>query len=191
MKLNFDKDVFSNGQVDSKLWLCRELENLNLTTNQTVYIYGGWHGLLGFLLLSRERMPINHIRSIDIDSNACEMADLINENYVFKGWKFKSIHANANSVEPLDASIVINTSCEHFDKMDWFNKIPNGTLVALQSNNLKHDHEITAGVNSIEEMLYKYPLDTLLYSGSLDFKYPDKSFTRFMLIGIKNEFNRF
>ena len=35
----FNKDSFSNGQIDSKLWLCRELENLGWVSNLT-HIYG-------------------------------------------------------------------------------------------------------------------------------------------------------
>ena len=55
-----NKDAFSNGQVDSKLWLCRELENLQWTSKLT-HIYGGWYGITAFLLLSREKFKVDRI----------------------------------------------------------------------------------------------------------------------------------
>ena len=39
-----NKDAFSNGQMDSKLWLCRELENLGWDSKLT-RIYAGWYGI--------------------------------------------------------------------------------------------------------------------------------------------------
>lgn len=186
-----NKDIFSNGQMDSKIWLCRELESLGLTTKQKIWILGGWCGIAAFLLLSRERLPIDHIRSFDLDPGCEPIADMINANWVVKNWMFKAFTADANLLEYLyradydKPSLVINTSCEHFDSMDWFNKIPQGTIVALQSNNLKHDDEDTNIINSIDEMVSKYQLVELLYQGQLKFDYIDKTFTRFMVIGIK------
>ena len=179
------RDVFSNGQMDSKLWLCRELEKLGLIDPQRICILGGWCGIAALLLLSREKLPIDHIRSYDIDPGCEPLADMINENWVFKEWKFKAFTQDANLINYNDnPNIVINTSCEHFDSMDWFDQIPSGTLVALQSNNLKHDED-TNSINNIDEMITKYPLSELLYQGKLNFTYSDKSFSRFMIIGIK------
>ena len=77
----FNKDSFSNGQIDSKLWMCREFENLDWVSNLT-HIYGGWYGLNAFLLLSREKFKTNRIESFDIDPNCEPIADMINENWV-------------------------------------------------------------------------------------------------------------
>jgi hypothetical protein len=184
------RDVFSNGQIDSKLWLCRELEKLRLIEPQRIWILGGWCGIAALLLLSREKLPIDHIRSYDIDPGCEPLADMINENWVFKEWKFKAFTADANNLEYIyradydKPSLVINTSCEHFDSMDWFNRIPSGTLVALQSNNLKHDEDTNA-INNINQIIQNYPLSDIQYSGSLNFSYVDKSFSRFMIIGNK------
>lgn len=182
-----NKDAFSNGQIDSKLWLCRELEALNLPSKQKIWILGGWQGLAAFLLLSRDQFPVKHIRSFDVDPGCEAIADLINENWVYKEWTFKAFTKDANLLDYNTnerPDIVINTSCEHFDSMDWFHKIPKGTLVALQSNNLQHDED-TNSVNNIAEMILKYQLTDLIYDGILEFKYPNMQFTRFMIIGIK------
>ena len=179
----FNKDSFSNGQVDSKLWLCRELEKLNWTS-QLTHILGGWYGVLGFLLLSREQFQVKRVESFDMDPTCQPIADMINENWVIKDWQFKAHTADCNYTLPGHPDLVINTSTEHFDSTDWFNNIPSGTRVILQGNNMPHDdHHVYSG--SLEDFENYYKLSSVVYRGSLDFNYPEWSFTRFMIIGIK------
>ena len=84
-----NKDAFSNGQIDSKLWLCEEIEKLNWKSDLT-RIFGGWHGLTAFLLLSRGKFQVRKIYSYDIDPSCEAIADIINENWVIKEWQFKA-----------------------------------------------------------------------------------------------------
>jgi len=178
-----DKDAFSNGQVDSKLWLCRELESLGWTSALT-HIYAGWYGVLAFLLLSREKFEVNKIRSFDIDPRCEIVADMINENWVIKDWQFKAMTIDCNSDVPGKPDLIINTSTEHFESMDWFNNIPLGTRVILQGNNMPHDDHFVYS-NSLEDFENHYKLSNIVYRGSLDFNYPEWSFSRFMIIGVK------
>ncbi|NBO99863.1 MAG: hypothetical protein EBU90_07010 [Proteobacteria bacterium] len=183
MGITLDKDAFSNGQIDSKLWLCRELENLYESID-SVYIYGGWYAMTAFLLKSRERIDIKAIRSFDIDP-ACEsIADMLNENWVYKDWQFKAITKDCNEIKPRDVDLIINTSTEHFESMQWWTNIAKGRHVALQGNNMLHDDHVVH-TDSLDKFLSKYPLREILFQGTLDFNYPDKKFTRFMTIGIK------
>ena len=179
----FNKDAFSNGQIDSKLWLCRELEALDWSSELT-HIYGGWYGMLGFLLLSREKFQVKRIASFDVDP-ACEaIADMINENWVIKNWQFKAHTEDCNQMLSGNPDLIINTSTEHFDSMEWFDNIPKGMRVILQGNNMPHDdHYIHSA--SLNDFIKRYPLSQLAYSGSKDFTYPDWSFTRYMIIGVK------
>jgi hypothetical protein len=178
-----NKDAFANGQIDSKLWLCRELENLNWHSNLT-RIYAGWYGITGFLLLSRERFNVNRIESYDLDP-ACEsISDMINENWVIKEWKFKAYTGNCNNILPGNPDLIINTSTEHFDSMTWFDNIPRGTRVIVQGNDMPHaDHVVHS--NTLDDFMDLYPLTSIDYHGSLDFVYPDSQFTRYMMIGTK------
>jgi hypothetical protein len=179
----FDKDAFSNGQIDSKLWLCRELEKLKWTSKLT-HVYGGWYGILAFLLLSRD-FPVEQIRSFDQDPTCEEVADIINENWVIKEWQFKAITADCN--QPVPGSIpdlVINTSTEHFVNMQWFDNILPGTRVVLQGNNLVHDDHF-GNAQDLSEFENKFKLKKVVYRGTLDFSYPDWNFTRYMIIGYK------
>jgi hypothetical protein len=178
-----NKDAFSSGQIGSKIWLCEELERLNWQSDLT-HIYGGWYALTAFLLLSRGIFQVNQIRSFDVDP-ACEpIADMINENWVWQNWKFKAFTTNCNEVIKGSPDLIINTSTEHFDSMEWFDNIPKGTRVVLQGNNMDHDDHVVHSSN-IDEFQSHYPLDHVNFAGQKSFVYPDWSFTRFMIIGIK------
>lgn len=178
----FNKDSFSNGQIDSKLWMCQVLETYRWSSKLT-HIYGGWYGLNAFLLLSRETFKVKRIESFDIDPSCEAIADMINENWVIKEWQFKAHTADCNTLAP-KADLVINTSTEHFENKDWFNNLPQGTRVVLQGSNMKRD-DVLVKSNSLEEFIAHYPLSDITYQGSLDFTYPDWQFTRYMVVGTK------
>ena len=77
---------------------------------------------------------------------------------------------------------IINTSCEHIENFaEWYDKIPDGKLVVLQSNDFFEVEEHVNCVNSIEEFAVKAPMQNILYSGELEFP----KYKRFMLIGYK------
>jgi hypothetical protein len=183
--LNVNRDAFSSGQVGSKLWLCEELETL-FESADNIWIYGGWYGVTAFLLNSRSNMSIGQIRSYDVDPSCEAIADMINENWVIDNWKFKAHTEDCNQLDPSQYSpdLIINTSTEHFDSMDWWHNIPPGTVVALQGNNMIHDdHHIHS--RCLQEFVAQFPVTTTLYTGQKEFVYPDWKFTRYMLIGVK------
>jgi hypothetical protein len=183
--LNVDKDAFSSGQIGSKIWLCEELEKL-VESIDTIWIYGGWYATTAFLLNSRGNIGIGKIRSYDIDPKCAEVADMINENWVYRNWKFKAETQDCNTLELGDTGpdLVINTSTEHFKSMDWWDNIPEGTMVILQGNNMPHDdHHVHS--TSVDEFVAQFSVTDVLYKGQKEFVYPDWRFTRYMLIGIK------
>jgi len=181
MELN--KDIFSSGQVGSKVWLCEQLEKTGWKSDMT-WIYGGWQGMMGFLLLSRGQFPVDRVRSFDIDPDCERIADAVCENWVWRSWTFKAFTADCNELRPNDADLIINTSTEHFESMDWWNNIPYGMRVAIQGNNMKHEED-TRIIETLEDFKKIYPLSSTAFEGQLDFNYPDWKFSRFMLIGTK------
>lgn len=178
-----NRDSFSNGQIDSKLWLCRELENL-FEKIDSIWIYGGWYGLTAFLLFSREKIKIDKIKSFDIDPSCQSTADMINENWVIKDWQFKAFTEDCNKLIPKDVDLIINTSTEHFTSLEWWNNIPKGTYVALQGNNMQHDDHVI-NFSNLDDFSNTFKLTDTYYEGQLSFEYPDWNFIRFMIIGIK------
>jgi hypothetical protein len=189
-KIQISKDAFSSGQVSSKLWLCSELENVQFDKPPIIWIYGGWHAMTAMLLLARQNMPVHYIRSFDVDPDCEAIADTLMENWIWQDWKFKAFTKDCNDLvldngeygAPPD--IVINTSTEHFHSRAWYDNLPSGTLLALQSNNMPHEdhHECHADIDSFSSA---YDLNPLLYEGQLDFKYPSWGFSRYMIIGRK------
>ena len=178
-----NKDAFSSGQISSKIWLCEELEKLNWTSRLT-YIYAGWYGLTAFLLLSRGKFQVDQIQSLDIDPSCEPIADMINENWVWQDWKFKAYTLNCNGYVRGSPDLIINTSTEHFENMDWFKNIKPGTRVILQGNNMPHDdHHVHS--KDLQSFVDLYKLTSIVYKGSLNFNYPEWSFTRYMIIGVK------
>lgn len=190
--MNLDKDAFSSGQVESKIWLAEELEECILELNfqgmfsqpLKIATIGGWYGILNFIIQSRKILSIDYVRSIDIDQEACNNADLVNELWVWKNWKFKALCRDANDFEYFDFDIIINSSIEHIPTKQWWNNIPEGKVVVLQSNDMAHDDHVH-NHSSLEEFSKEFPLSNTLFEGSKFFDYKDWSFTRFMKIGIK------
>ena len=186
-----NRDAWSHGQVTSKLWLCEKLERLTAERYKEykIWIYGGWYGMTAFLLFSRGKMGIESICSFDIEPQCEKIADIINNNWEIDEWRFKAFTEDVNenlSVKYPNPDIIINTSCEHMMENTWFNQIPAGMTVALQSTDQEHDddeeHNLTY---SLTDMIEKYPLSNIWFKGEKKFEYPDKKFKRYMIIGIK------
>jgi len=111
---------------------------------------------------------------------------MINENWVWQDWKFKAFTEDCNkSITSLrDIDLIINTSTEHFDSMDWWDNIPKGKPVVLQGNDMPHeDHHVYS--SCLDDFIKMYPMSSLDYSGEKEFIYPDWRFKRFMIIGEK------
>jgi hypothetical protein len=190
--MHLDKDAFSSGQVGSKIWLVQSLEDvikdLNLrglfTQPLKVMIIGGWYGITNFILQSRNQIQIDFVRSVDIDQKACENADLINENWVWQNWKFKSLCQDANNTEYFDFDVIINSSVEHIPTLHWWENIPENKLVILQSNDMIHDDHVY-NHPTIDQFSNDFELSQTLFLSSKTFDYGNWQFTRFMKIGIK------
>ncbi len=80
------------------------------------------------------------------------------------------------------ADTVINTSCEHIENFSkWYDLIPDGKLVVLQSNNFFDVEEHVNCVSNIKEFAEMTPMSNVLYEGEL----PLDKYTRYMRIGYK------
>jgi hypothetical protein len=111
---------------------------------------------------------------------------MINENWVYQDWKFKAHTVDCNNLDTKTTppDLLINTSTEHFDSFDWWHRIPKGTTVALQGNNMIHNDHYTHST-CLAEFVAQFPVTEQLYTGEKQFTYPNWRFTRYMLIGVK------
>lgn len=200
-------NVLSRGQLDSKLWLISELEELDVELG-TVFLCGGWYASLA-LMMFNSKLKIEKIRSFDIDDTCCKVADTMNKDFV-KTWQFKastvdiqnfeftthpapdgttgnfyydtiqSVGATAQLRDRPDT--LINTSCEHIKNFGvWYNKIPEGKLIILQSNDYFELEEHINCVKDLNDFRIQCPMNDLLYGGVIELQ----KYNRFMLIGIK------
>jgi hypothetical protein len=188
-------DAYSLGQLKSKEWLVENLpDNLG-----TVFICAGWYGTLASLMFERARHKFDKIRSFDIDKTCAPIADTINKPWVMDSWQFKASTINilemdyptsyityrsdGSSQQMIEMpSTIINTSCEHiYNFSTWYDKIPAGTLVVLQTNDYFDLPEHVNCSIDLDDFARTTPMQELLYQGELELP----KYTRFMRIGIK------
>lgn len=205
---NSVRDAFSKGQVTSKVWLVETLQKLvhHRHVFDNIIIIGGWYGHLTHYL--KDKIGFNNFYNIDPDIKSGYIGknffnnhlsfryipccvgieqveidqeqgykiplgelDLIDDEYTFE----------IDDHDYVDPDLIINTSCEHMST-DWFDAIPAGKMIALQTNNLvdiSSDH--INCITSIAELEVKYPMSKVLFQGELDINVGK----RYMKIGIK------
>ena len=185
-----DFTSFSHGQIQSKTWLCQNLEP-HIPPDARIAILGCWYNVLGFIMLTRNENICQHILGIDIDPSVKETADQINNAWTTFGDTPKVSHvtADANTYNLYGYRVVVNCSPEHMESNQWFENIDDGATVCLQSSDIdiKDDAvwKCTNPNKSIEDFREKYPLSQYLFAGTKEFRYGDWGYQRFMIIGIK------
>jgi hypothetical protein len=170
-------DCFWQGQMKSKEWLCTQLRK-HVHKFVSVDIHGGWNGVLASMLF-QSSVPVENIRSIDIDPSCESIATMMNKQEEMAG-KFRAVTADMCAIRS-DADVIINTSCEHItqDQYDlWLSGLPHDSLIVLQSNNYEIPEHIRIA-NDLEEFKLQSGLGNILYAGEL--KLP--LYNRFMIIG--------
>ena len=128
------------------------------------------------------------------DGKLSYLNQAIRTNIIEKYWKTKeeSIRQFNTDVNQLadderwgwtdldDMQLIINTSCEHMNN-EWFENVPSGKLVILQTNDYFENPQHSNCCRDLEEAKAKYPMQSIVYEGELD----THLYNRFMLIGIK------
>lgn len=191
-------DCFARGQLQSKAWLVRELKELGPELG-TVFLCAGWYATLSTMLFEND-FEIDKIRSFDIDPSCASIAEIFNKPWTMKDWQFKASTADIKDINYSgytyntiksdgteselydEPDTIVNTSCEHIpDFGEWYDKIPEGKLVILQSNNYFDVEEHVNCSNDVEEFKAQAPCKEYLFTGTLDLG----MYKRFMIIGRK------
>ena len=185
-----DFTAFSHGQVQSKYWLCQQLEPY-IPTKARVAILGSWYNVLGFMMTVRKPDLYQSITGIDIDPEVNPIADKINDSCIIENSIIKNVIADVNDFDFKRFNVLINCSPEHMESNQWFDNIPPNTLVCIQSSNMTvKDDDVWKCVNSnssLEELKNKYPLSRYFFSGTKRIQYDDWGYDRFMIIGVKQQ----
>jgi hypothetical protein len=182
-------EALNKNQMASKMWLADELYRTVGRDLGHVLVLGGWFGVLSAVLLHDPRFAIQRIVSLDIDPRCAAIASSLNSTNV------RSDRFTAATGDMLDhdysgtalaverpPNLVINTSCEHLSEFArWFERIPGGQLLVLQSNDYFACDEHVNCVPDLAAFRTQAPLSVLLFAGERKLR----RYTRFMLIGRK------
>ncbi len=192
MTLNIPGDAFSDGQVRSKLWLAKKLESWNKSfldpsKDYTLNWYGSWVGLGPFMVLSTTSLRINHLNLIELDPEALRNSGKILEHWRINGLKIDYLNTDMNLFKATESQyqLFINTSCEHVHETSWLEKIPKDHFIVLQSTDMMHDEHINCSQDLTDFKNRYSPFIQVLDLSQIDFSYPGKLFSRFMLFGRK------
>jgi len=172
---------FTHDLTTSKVWLIQELAKIKPSIT-TLYILGSWYGNLALYMTLDPEVKVRKFINVETDRGMLKQSQRMldhvgahNVEYMFK---------DANDLDYRQLGMdgaVVNTSLTDMDGQDWFRKIPDGTLVVMQAR----DHDPGYQFHSADDILEKFPLDQVLYQGSLKLKDPETHYTRFMVIGRK------
>jgi SAM-dependent methyltransferase len=164
---------FESGLILNKLWLIHELGKIQ-DQFSTIYILGSWYGNMS-ILLAKNNIPYDHIVNVDRDASVVREAQRIARILKIDD-RIEPMVKDANRLDyrQLDQDgLVINTSCHDMENQGWFDHIPAGVLVALQSR------------GDVDDDLSAYDLSRTLYQGSRSAEDPETDYTSLLRIGVK------
>ena len=179
-------DHFSRGQMQSKIWLIETLRQcISNGRLGNVALYGGWHATINHML--NEHFDIKRTYNLELEPECIHSSTEFN-----RAFDFTATLTDVATLEWQDGALcvpdigrasvncVINTSCEHMNE-DWFNNLPDGQFVVLQTNDFFSCDQHINCVASLDDALAKYKMTDVIYSGELD----ATVYNRFMIVGIK------
>jgi hypothetical protein len=164
---------FESGLILNKLWLLHELEKIQDQFG-TIYILGSWYGNMS-ILLSKSNIQYNHIVNVDQDPAVVRRAHRMSQILKIDD-RIEPMVKDANRLDyrQLDEDgLVINTSCHDMANQGWFDHIPAGVLVALQSR------------DDVDHDLGEYDFSETLYQGSRSARDPETDYQSLLRIGVK------
>jgi len=174
----------NTGQMSSKVWLVNELKAVKPDLG-TLYILGGWYGALASLIAAEERLSFKKIVNFELDPTSVPISKTLNshlgDSYSAEIRDMMDLKLGHDVPVP---DTLVNTSCEHLPNFDaWFNSIPSGVFVCLQSNDYFSEPEHCNCVASLEEFQRRAPLSRVLLAKQM--MAPKNKYTRFLLLGYK------
>jgi hypothetical protein len=172
---------FTRDLTTSKVWLMQELARINPAIS-TVYILGSWFGNLALYMTLDPMLQVKKIINVETDRSMLDQSKRMLDHVGARNVEYMLKDANTLDYRQLGTDgVVINTSLTDMDGTEWFQNIPDGTVVVMQAR----DRVDRKPFYSTDDILRKFPLDQVLYQGSLKLKDPETAYNRFMVIGRK------
>jgi hypothetical protein len=164
---------FESGLILNKLWLLHELQKIQ-DQFSTIYILGSWYGNMS-ILLAKSEIQYDHIVNVDKDAAVMRRAHQISRVMGIDD-RIEPMVRDANKLDYRQLNqdgLVINCSCHDMENLGWFDHIPAGVLVALQSR------------DDVDDDLSEYNLSDTLYQGTRSAQDPETDYTSLLRIGVK------
>ena len=172
---------FTSDLTRSKVWLLKELSKIAPTVD-TVYILGSWYGNLALYMHLQPTVNYDQIINVEIDPERLNQSQRMLDHVGADRVEYMLKDANELDYQQLgDNGVVINTSLTNISGDQWFERIPAGTLVVLQAR----DQDPGEQYHSTKDIIDRFPMDQVYYTGTLDLQDPETAYRRFMVIGQK------
>ena len=172
---------FTHDLIKSKVWLLSELARIAPKVG-TVYVLGSWYGNLGVLLALDPMIQYKQLINVETDQKFLQVSKRIHDRLGMSNTKYMLKDANNLDYRQLGRDgVVINTSLTDMSGQAWFDNIPAGTLVVLQSR----DNDPGNAAHSTQDIIDRFPLSEVIYDGELKLQDPETAYTRYMVIGVK------
>ena len=172
---------FTPDLIKSKVWLLTELARIAPTVG-TIYVLGSWYGNLGILLALDPIIKYKQLINVETDKKFLQASERIHNHLGMGNTEYMLKDANDLDYRQLGPDgVVINTSLTDMPGQAWFDRIPEGTLVVLQSRN----NDPGNAAHSTQDIIDRFPLSEIIYDGELDLQDPQTEYTRYMVIGVK------
>jgi hypothetical protein len=172
---------FTRDLIASKVWLLQKLKQIQQRYT-TMYILGSWYGNLAVYMTLQPTITVDRVINVETNVEMLDTSQIILDRIGATNVKYMLADANKLDYRQLgNTGVVVNTSLTDMQGQDWFNNIPAGTLVAMQSR----DHDTGNAAHSTQDIIDRYPLTEVIYDGRLELKDPETEYTRYMVIGVK------
>ena len=172
---------FTHDLIASKVWLLDQLARIAPQVG-TIYVLGSWYGNLGVLLALDPVVKYKRLINVETDQKFLQASKRIHNYLGLDNTEYMLADANTLDYRQLgDNGVVINTSLTDMTGQAWFDRIPSGTLVAMQSR----DHDPGNEAHGTQDIIDRFPLSEIIYDGELKLQDPETEYTRYMVIGIK------
>jgi hypothetical protein len=172
---------FTPDLIKSKVWLLTELARIAPRVG-TIYVLGSWYGNLGILLALDPVIEYKRLINVETDKQFLQASQRIHNHLGMGNTEYMLKDANDLDYRQLGPDgVVINTSLTDMQGQAWFDRIPVGTLVVMQSR----DHDPGNEAHSTQDIIDRFPLSEIIYDGELDLQDPETEYTRYMVIGIR------
>lgn len=172
---------FTPDLIQSKVWLLTELARIAPRVG-TIYVLGSWYGNLGVLLALDPVIQYKRLINVEKNKKFLQASERIQDHLGMDNTEYMFTDANNLDYRQLgNNGVVINTSLTGMQGQAWFDNIPAGTLVVMQSR----DNDPGDAVHSTQDIVDRFPLSEIIYDGELKLQDPETAYTRYMVIGIR------